>query len=145
MRDHDIVRIDARFFGDIGVMNEVAIFAVNRDEELRLRQLDHPLELGPRGVTGDVNVVHGLVKNFGALLEEIIDHPADGFFVAGNELRAHQNEIAVAELDVRMLAHGDADQRGAMLALASRRKHDDFVAGILLACSRRESRADADP
>ena len=109
-----------------------------------LRDLDHPLELGPSRVTRDVDVMNGLVQNFRALLEEIVDHPADGFFVAGNELRAHQHEIAVAELDLRMLAVGDPDQRGAMLALASGREHDDFVAADIARCSRRESRVDAD-
>ena len=34
-RDQDVLGLDARFFGDIGMMNQMPVLAVDRNEELR--------------------------------------------------------------------------------------------------------------
>ena len=91
-------------------MDQMAILAVDRDKELRLRELDHLFKLRTSRMSGDVDVVHGLVKNLSPLHEEIVDHLTDRFLVSGDELRAHEHGIAFLKLDVRVLTCGDAHE-----------------------------------
>src|SRR6185437_489508 len=112
------------------MMNQVAVFAVDRNKELGSDDFEHALELGTRRVARDVDIVNGFVKNFGALLEKVIDHAPDRLLVAGNEFRAHEDEVTGAQLDFGVLALRDPNERGTMLALTAGGKHDHFFARI---------------
>ncbi len=90
-------------------MNEVTVFAVNRQKEFWARKLKHLLELRARRVSRGVDIMHGFVQDGGTLLEQIIDHASNGFFIAGNKLGTHEYQVSFLQLNLRMLAISHSD------------------------------------
>ncbi len=60
---------------------------------------------------------------------EIVLEPEDRELVARNDARGEDHRVALAERNVRMLAGGDARERGARLALAPGAEIEDAVSG----------------
>ena len=72
--DEDVSGVHAHLLGQLGVDLQVALLAVDGDEELRLDQRVDDLQLLLAGVAGDVEGPRPLVDHFGSLAVELVDH-----------------------------------------------------------------------
>jgi hypothetical protein len=69
--------------GDARVLRQLPVLAVHGNEEARLHQREHQLQLFFAAVPRDVDVLDALVNHVGAATGEVIDHPADRFSLPG--------------------------------------------------------------
>ena len=126
--DEGVLFSDAHLAGQAGVQDEVAVLAVHRHEELRLDEGVDDLELFPRRVTADVDVVGAVVHDASAEPEEVIDGAIDKRLVAGDGRRGEHDGIVRLDLDVLMVAVGHAGEGRRRLALGTCR-YDNYVFG----------------
>ena len=108
----------AQVLRQLSMASHLAILAVNGDEEFRPNQIQHQPQFLSAAVTGNVNRrVHGSVEDIGATPRQVIDHPVDGFFVAGNDSRAQRHDIAVLDRKTLVIVDGHARKGRHRLAL----------------------------
>ena len=116
------------FGGELGMGDQMARLAMHRDRDLRADHLVHAHQLVARRMAGDVDEMVLLGDDLDAEPGQRVLQPADRLFVAGDDARGKDHDIARLELDSRMVVAGDAGQRRARLALAAGADHQDLVA-----------------
>ena len=109
---------------------ELLILAVHREEELRLGEREHDLQLLLAGVARDVHLVHPLVDHVGAQPHQVVDDAADRLFVAGNGVGADDDEVVRSDRHLAVVARRHARKRAHRLALAARRDEDDVLGAV---------------
>jgi hypothetical protein len=114
------------------MFDEVAQFAVDGNEVAGFGQLQEQLQLFLGGVAGDVDVGHFLVDYFGPQAVEVVDHGADGPFVARDEFGGQDDQIPFFDADLFMGVQGDAGQGAHGFALGAGGDDDDLVVGQAL-------------
>ena len=117
--DKDMLAAHAEKLRELGVLAQMLLLAVNRDEILRTRQAVHDLELLLAGVTGNMYVVHALVDHLAAALEQLVDDVADGLFIAGDRVGGDDDEVALADHHLAVIGIRHARQSAHRLALAA--------------------------
>ena len=70
--------------GHAGMPRELAVLPVYRHEEAWPDQGQHEFQLFLAAVSGYVDVLETLVDDLGPPAGDVVHHPADGFFVAGD-------------------------------------------------------------
>ena len=110
---HDFADGAVHGSGHFGVQLQLAVFAVNGNEIARLDQVDDELEFFLAGVSADVNWRRGsvFVDDVGFAAEEVVDHPVDGFFVAGNDAAGEDDGVSLFDLGVLVVVDGGARER----------------------------------
>ncbi len=99
---------------------ELAIFSVDRNEVARAHEIQEHLLLFLAGVAGNVDrAAVVVVIHERALAEHVVQHPENGFFVAGNDARGEDHGVAFVEREQAMIVHGDARERRHGLGLAA--------------------------
>src|SRR5258708_34226618 len=78
---------------------------------------------------GDVDEVGAVGNDFDALRDQAVDDGADGLLVAGNGAGGKNYTVALVQRHLRMIVIGDARQRRARFALASRTQRQHLVRG----------------
>ncbi len=96
-------------------------------KNLRTHEVEHQLQLFLAGVTGDVDVGLLVMDDFRAAPIEVVDHMRDRALVAGNRARGQDDDVATLDLDLLVLADGDACECRRRLALRTG-GHDDELA-----------------
>ena len=111
----------SRLRGEFGVALEVAVVAVDGDEELGPQQVDHQAQLFLRAVAADVDEALGavVVDDLGVAALEVVDHAVDGLLVAGDDARAEHDGVAGVDLGELVVVDGGAGERGHGLALGA--------------------------
>ena len=119
----------AELLGQRGVAEELAVFAVNRDEIFRAHQLQQDFHFFLAGVAGDVDRsgAPAFVIDQHAAAEEMINHAEDGFFVAGNDARGKNYGVVFGDAQQAMIVHRDARESGHRLGLRAAGQHDQFL------------------
>ena len=114
------------------VLDQHPELAVDRDEVLRLGQVEHQLQLFLAGVAGDVRALDGVVVDVGAGLEQVVDRARDVLLVARDRARADDDRVAGLDLHEAVVAVGHPRQAGHRLALGAGRGDDELVVGDVL-------------
>ena len=127
LRNENIFFIHSHGHGGGSVYFKVLVFAVERDEILRLRQRYHKLFFILAGVTGNVNLAVPLVNHLGAQAHKLVYHAPDALFVAGNRVCGNDYHITACDVYFAVIAHGHARQRRHRLALAAGGDHNGFA------------------
>ncbi len=112
------------------VLRELPVLAVNRHEVTRPNQRQHQLDLFFAAVAGDVDVLDALVNHLGAAAREVVDHPADGLFVARNRARRQHDGVPGTELHAAVVVDGDSRERRGRLALRTGTEAEDVLGRI---------------
>ena len=75
--------------GHFGMQLELAVFAVNRNEVLRLDQVDDQLQLFLAGVSADVYRRRGavVVNDVRVAAEKVVDDAIDRLLISGDDAR----------------------------------------------------------
>ena len=122
---------DAGGHGEFDVALEVAEVAVDGDEELGLDEVDHHLELFLGAVSGDVDETVGtvVVDDDGVPPLEVVDDAVDGFFVTGDDARAHEDGVAGVDLGKLVVVDGGSAERAHGFALGAGDHDEDLVGG----------------
>jgi len=125
---HDFADRSAHGGGHFGVQLELAVFAVNWDEIARLDQVDDEFEFFLAGVTGDVDrrACAVFINDVGLAAEEVVDHPVNRLFVAGDDAAGENDGVSLFDFRVLMVVDGGAAERGHRLALRPADEHADF-------------------
>ena len=131
--EQDDLLEDARGAGEFGVALEVAVVAVDGDEELWAQQVDHQAQLFLRAVAADVDEAVGavVVDDVGVAALEVVDHAVDGLLVAGDDARAEDHGVAGVDLGVLVVVDGGAGERGHGLALGAGDHDQSSLSGIV--------------
>ena len=111
---------------EFGVGPQVAPFAVDRHQVLRLADVVEVQQLAGRGVAGDVHLGVALVDDVGAPAGQAVDHAVDRVLVARDEGRGQDHRVALDDADL-VVAVGHPGQRGHRLALGAGADQDDLV------------------
>ena len=81
--------------------------------------------------TGSHSLTRGCHARFGqdfcALLEKIVDHPTDGFFISGNIAQTEDNSARRAHVQMLVFSCRSADQRRSSLCLAAAAEDDHAI------------------
>ena len=105
----------------------MALLAVERNEEARMQQRVHNLELFLAGVAGDMQALELIVDNVGSLAVELVDDLADGLFVAGDSRGGDDHTVARLNFHLSVPGEGHAVQSRHIFALRARRNNHDLV------------------
>ena len=132
LRDDDVLAGHAHGFGQLRVLPEHAVFAVDGDEILRLHQRVNQLQLLLAGVAGNVHLRHGLVHHLRAAAVQLVDDPGDEFLIAWDGVGGHDDHVALADLQLAVLGVGHAGQARHGLALAAGGHHQDLLVRVLV-------------
>ena len=108
------------------------VFAVDRDEVLRLHQRVHEFEFFLTGVAGDVHLRQRLIDDVRAAAVQLVDNAADALLVAGNGRGGDNHRIALPDLQLAVFAVRHARQACHRLALTARRHHQNLVVRVLV-------------
>ena len=110
------------------VQLELAVFAVNRNEILRLHQVDDQLQLFLAGVSADVHRRRRavVVNHMRIAAEEVIDDAIDRLLIAGNDARRKHHRVARLNARVLVIINRGARQRRHRLALRAADQHANF-------------------
>ena len=130
LRDHHVVLRHAQLLGQLGVVVQVAVLAVHRNEELRAQQRVNQLQFLLAGVSGDVHLGQGFVDHVAADAEQLVDDAGDGLFVARDRGCGQDDHVALPQLHLAVLGEGHAGKAAHGLALAAGGHDGDLVIGI---------------
>ena len=99
-----------------------------------LNQVDDELEFVLAGVAADVDGRRGsvFVDNVGFATEEVVDHPVNGFFVAGDDAAGEDDGVTFFYFGVLVIVDGGAGERGHGLALGAADEHANLFRGEIL-------------
>ncbi len=111
------------------MLEQMQRFAVNGNQELRAYPGDHVAEFVAARMAGHMDEVGAVGNDFDALRDQAIDDGAHRLLVAGNGARGKDHAVALVQRHLRMIVIGDARQRRARLALASRAQRQHLVGG----------------
>ena len=110
---------DSNFTGQLDMFDQMAILAVDRNEEARLHGVEHQLQLFLAGVAGNVHLGHPFMKDFGAAAVEVVDQLRDSPLIAGDDAGRENNGITLFQFDLLMIVHGNAGQGAHRLTLTA--------------------------
>ncbi len=96
---------------------QVAVLAVDRHERRGADDVVEELQLVGGGVARDVDVSDALVDHLRALAEQAVDGSVDRRLVARDHRGGQHDRVALAQLDLAMLARRHQRQRGVGLTL----------------------------
>ena len=113
---------------EFGVGLEVHRLAVDRHQHLGLDQVVEALELLAAGVAGDMHQAVVAGDDLDAAVDEHVLDVDDFALIAGNGPGGEDHLVAGVEVDHRVLAAGDAGDRGPGFALAARAEQHHLVA-----------------
>ncbi len=123
--------LDAVGATELGVLAQVAHFAVHRHEDLRLEIAVELFQLVAARVSRDVDegvlVGHEIDAHAG---QRVVD-PADALLVAWDGARRKDRQIALGERDVGMGIFGDAGHGGARFTLTAGDERHHLVAAVI--------------
>src|SRR6266404_5489710 len=106
---------------------ELAMFAMNRHEELRSDGFDQYLQIFLAAVTRYVNPRNAAVDDPGAAFVAVRNQPGDRRLVARNLARRQHNRIALIDKEILVLIGCELGHRRHRIALASRYKQHQFI------------------
>ena len=112
----------------LSMSGKVACLPMYRDRDPRPDHLIHADKLVARRVARDMDKMIRLGHDFDPEPHERVLQPPDRLFVARNDTRRKDHDIALFERDVGVIITSDASERGARLALAASADHQDLVA-----------------
>ena len=127
--DQDVLGVHAHLTGDGGVLLQVALFAVEGDEETGLHQGVDDLQLLLTGVAGDMESLQLVVDHVRLLAVELVDDPGYRFLIAGNGGGGDDDLVPGLDLHLTVGGEGHAVQGGHILALRAGGDDDDLVLG----------------
>jgi len=116
--------------GHAGMLRQLAILAMDRDEVARAHEREHQLELFLAAVAGDVDVLDAFVNHVGAAPGKVIDHAPDRLLVPRNRARRDHDRVVVSDLDEAMVVDGHARQRRHRFALRSGTEAQHVLRGV---------------
>src|SRR4029077_17511465 len=116
-------------FGEGGVAEKLAVFAVNGDEIFGADEGEEELHLFLAGVAGDVNGrgAAALIIDEDAAAEEMVNHAEDGLLVAGDDAGGEDDGVVLVDFKHAVVADGDARHGGHGLGLAAAGEDDEFL------------------
>ncbi len=123
---------------DLGVRAQVPALAVHGHEVARAQRVEHPGQLAGRGVAADVDRRLLAGDDVDAGVGQPVDEPVDRALVAGDQRAREDDQVALAEREVLVLAAGHPAQRGGRLALRPGAEHEHPVVGQLVDLVHRE-------
>jgi hypothetical protein len=103
--------------GQAAVLDQVAVFAVHRDEVPGAHGLQHDAQFLAVGVPRGVDGLDLLVEDFRAQAVEAVDDLGDGQDVARDEAGGEQHQIALLDGQGAVFVHGHARERRQGFAL----------------------------
>src|SRR6202158_504698 len=118
--DDDPVFGHARLTRDLGVQQELAVLAVDRNEVARPRRVEHLAQLVPLRVTCYVHVAHLRVEDASAVAVQVVDSLVEHSLVTRNRPRRDHDPIASQCIDEWMALRRKPCERRHRLALAAR-------------------------
>ena len=100
---------------------QVAIVAVDGDEELGADEVDEQAQLFLAAVAADVDQAVGavVVDDVGVAAAEVVDDAEDAFLVAGNDARAEDHGVAGIDVGVLVVVDGGAAESAHGFALGA--------------------------
>ncbi len=105
----DAILGDALRERQVGVVPELAVLPVHRDEEVRTHQPQHLAQLAPVGVAGHVDMlVLGIEDAPRPVPIQVVDRVVDEALVAGDGSGRDHHPVAVADVHDRVAARGEA-------------------------------------
>ncbi len=125
---------DAGGCGQLDVALEVAVVAVDGNEELGAHEVDHHAEFFLGAVAGDVDEAVGavIVDDIGIATLEVVDDAVYGLLVAGDDARAEKDGVAGFDFCEAMVIDGGAGEGGHGLALGAGDQDAELVGwGVL--------------
>ena len=129
----------AQMLRQLRVLGHLPVLAVDRNEKARAHQIQHQPQLLRAAVTGNVDRrIHGAVDHVRAAPGDVIHHPVNGFFVAGNDARAERHHVAGLDRQMLVIVDGHARQRRHRLALRAARRSPPALLGAvcIMSCGR---------
>ena len=125
---HDFADRSAHGASHFGMQLQLAIFTMDWDEVARLDQIDDQLELFLTGVSADMDWRGGsvFIDDVGFAAEEMVDHPVDGFFVAGDDAAGENDRVTLFDFGMLMIVDRRPRQRRHGLALRAADQDTDF-------------------
>ena len=131
LRDDDVFRPGAQRLGQLRVLPQLRILAVDGQEILGLDQRVQELDLLLAGVAGDVHLAQLAVDDVGPAAVELVDDPRHGLFIARDGVGRENDHIRGADLELAVLAVGHAGQARHGLALAAGGDDENLLVGIV--------------
>ena len=128
--DEDVVLGDAHHDGQVTVGLEHTVFAVDRDEILRLDQFQHEFQFFLAGMARYVDFLIPAGDDVGTEAHEVIDGAADAGFIARDRRCRNDDRIARHDADTAVIVRSHARQAGHRFALAARRQDEDLIVRI---------------
>ena len=119
LRDQDVAGGDAQTGRREGVLLELLVLAVHRQEIFGLGQSEHQFLLLLAGVAGNVHVVHALVDDLRTQQQQTVHDLGHALFVAGDGVGGDDDEVAGAHTHLTVAAGGHAAQCAQGFALAA--------------------------
>ena len=116
----DRLRRDPDRLRQLRVQPQPLVVAVQRHHVLRLREVEHQLELLRVAVAGGVDRRVGGRDHVAPSLVDAVDRLVDRALVAGDRRGREDHGVAVVQLHLRVVAVGHAAQRRERLALRCR-------------------------
>ena len=115
--------------GQLGVVNHVAVLAVDRDEGLGLGHRQQGLQLALAGVAAHVDRLGARMDDLGALAVQLVDDPADRPLVARDGVGADDDHVAILDAEPLVVAGGHQREGRHGLALRAGRDDADLAVG----------------
>jgi hypothetical protein len=117
--------------GELDVALEVAVVAVDGDEEFGLDEVDHQAKLFLRAVAADMDKAVGsvVVDHTGVAALEVVDDAVDLFLVAGDDAGTEQDGVVWLNLGELVVIDGGSGERGHGLALSAGDQDAELVGG----------------
>src|SRR6516162_7691635 len=120
--------LNLALLGEMGMGDQMARFAVNRDRHPRTDHLVHAYQLVARGMAGNVDEMVPLGDDLDPEPDQRVLQPVDRLLVPGNDSRREDHDITRLEHDIGMVLAGDPGERRARLPLAPGADQHDLVA-----------------
>src|ERR1700739_4280642 len=136
----------AGFHSELGVAAEVAVVAVDGDEELGAHKIDEEAQLFLAAVAADVDEAVGTVveDDVGFAAAEMVDDAEDAFFVAGDDARAENDGVAGINVGVLVVVDSGAAEGTHGLTLGAAYEEHQLVGRVVAHLARIDDEARRD-
>src|SRR5258708_19301985 len=107
---------------------ELSVFSVDRNEVARAHEIQEHFLLFLTAMAGNMDRASIVVViHERAFAEHVVQHPENGFFIAGNDARGENHGVAFVESEQAVVIDGDARERGHGLGLAAANEDNKFL------------------
>ena len=137
----DVLRRDPDGLGELAVQHQPLVVAVDGHDVARPREVEHQLDLLLEAVARGVDRGVARRHHVGADVVEPVDRLVDRALVARDRRRGEDDRVALAQLDLRVVAVGHPPQRGERLALGARGDDDDLLRRVVVDLAQRHEHA----